>query len=116
MPPASSLRLRARRYAAGFGGFQPDARRFLVAALLAGAAISLFYIDFNLYLVALGFDTPAIGLIATIVVLYVSAIVLYWRWFAPVDRRLRAGTHPPGGIEPTASDGGGAPATGGPTG
>ena len=72
MPPDSSLRLRARRYAAGFGGFQPDARRFLVAALLAGAAISLFYIDFNLYLVALGFDTPAIGLIAMVIAVPVS--------------------------------------------
>lgn len=54
------------RYLASFRGFEPDARRFLFSALLAGAAISLYWIDFNLYLVALGIDAPTIGLIATV--------------------------------------------------
>lgn len=57
---------RVVRYLASFRGFEPDARRFLISALLAGAAISLYWIDFNLYLVALGIDAPTIGLIATV--------------------------------------------------
>lgn len=57
--------VRARRALARYTGFEPDATRFLASALLVGAAISLFWIDFNLYLAALGFDAPTIGLIAT---------------------------------------------------
>ena len=56
---------RLRAYLATFRGFDSDARRFLFSALLAGAAISLYWIDFNLYLSALGIDAPTIGLIAT---------------------------------------------------
>ncbi len=57
---------RVRRYLGTFTGFDPEARRFLVTALLTGAAISLYWIDFNLYLAALGLSTPTIGLIATV--------------------------------------------------
>jgi MFS family permease len=53
-----------RRYVQGFRGFERDARVFLVATLFSGAAISLFWIDFNLYLAALGFDRATIGLVA----------------------------------------------------
>ncbi|MBA3852689.1 MAG: MFS transporter, partial [Chloroflexi bacterium] len=53
-----------RRYVQGFRGFERDARVFLVATLFSGAAISLFWIDFNLYLAALGFDRSTIGLVA----------------------------------------------------
>ena len=48
-----------------YRGFEPDARRFLLATLIGGAALSLWWIDFNLYLAALGFDVARIGLIAT---------------------------------------------------
>lgn len=58
-------RARVRHAASRYTGFEPDARRFLASALLVGAAISLFWIDFNLYLAALGFNAPTIGLIAT---------------------------------------------------
>jgi MFS family permease len=54
-----------RAYVAAFRGFEPDARRFLLSAFLVGGALSLYWIDFNLYLSALGIDTPTIGLIAT---------------------------------------------------
>jgi MFS family permease len=57
---------RIRRYAGTFTGFEPEARLFLVTALLAGAAISLYWIDFNLYLAAIGLPLPTIGLIATV--------------------------------------------------
>lgn len=48
-----------------YRGFQPDARRFLVVTLVGGAAMSLWWIDFNLYLASLGFDASRIGIIAT---------------------------------------------------
>lgn len=53
-----------RDYVQGFRGFERDARVFLVATLFSGAAISLFWIDFNLYLAALGLDRATIGLVA----------------------------------------------------
>ena len=37
-----------------FGRFHRDARLILVTSLVAGAALSLYWIDFNLYLVSLG--------------------------------------------------------------
>ena len=46
--------------------FHPDARLILVISLVAGAGISLWWIDFNLYLVALGLPPQTIGLVSTI--------------------------------------------------
>ncbi len=46
--------------------FHRDARLFLVTTFVAGAAISLYWIDFNLYLASLGIPTATIGLVATI--------------------------------------------------
>ena len=54
-----------RQYLRGFRGFERDARIFLLGSLLTSAAISLYWIDFNLYLAALGQDAATIGLIAT---------------------------------------------------
>jgi MFS family permease len=48
------------------GRFHRDARWFLLTSLIAGAAVSLYWIDFNLYLASLGLSTATIGLIATI--------------------------------------------------
>lgn len=48
------------------GRFHRDARIFLVTTLVAGAALSLYWIDFNLYLRSLGYSTATIGLVATI--------------------------------------------------
>jgi MFS family permease len=56
---------RLRAYAAGFTGFERDARRYLLVTLVGGAAISLYWIDFNLYLAAIGVSRSTIGLIAT---------------------------------------------------
>ncbi|HEU0242691.1 MAG TPA: MFS transporter [Candidatus Limnocylindrales bacterium] len=50
----------------GFGRFHRDARLILVTSLVAGAAISLWWIDFNLYLRALGYETSTIGLVSTL--------------------------------------------------
>jgi MFS family permease len=49
-----------------FGRFHRDARLLLVTSLVSGAAISLWWIDFNLYLVALGFEPSTIGIVATV--------------------------------------------------
>ena len=46
--------------------FHRDARLFLVTTLVAGAALSLYWIDFNLYLASLGYSTATIGLVATV--------------------------------------------------
>jgi MFS family permease len=56
---------RLRSYITGFRGFERDARVFLVTTVLSSGAISLFWINFNLYLAALGIDPSTIGLIAT---------------------------------------------------
>jgi len=49
------------RYIRSFTGFGPDARRFLITTVVYGAAVSLYWIDFNLYLEAIGIDRPTIG-------------------------------------------------------
>ena len=54
-----------RRYARSFTGFERDARIFLATTLVYGVALSLWWVDFNLYLVALGFDPAFIGVAAT---------------------------------------------------
>lgn len=53
------------RYVRRFRGFGPDARRFLVVSLAYGAALSLFWIDFNLFLASIGLMPAQIGLIVT---------------------------------------------------
>ena len=54
-----------RRYARSFTGFERDARIFLLATLVYGVTLSLWWVDFNLYLTALGFDTAFIGIVGT---------------------------------------------------
>jgi MFS family permease len=52
-------------YARRFTGFERDARVFLLATLVYGVTLSLWWVDFNLYLASLGFDAAFIGLVAT---------------------------------------------------
>jgi MFS family permease len=52
-----------------YGRFHRDARLILVSSLVTGAATSLWWIDFNLYLVALGYSTATIGLVSTLAAL-----------------------------------------------
>ncbi len=52
------------RYLRSLTGFERDARLFLFVTLAYGSAVSLWWIDFNLYLRSLGIDTALIGLIA----------------------------------------------------
>jgi MFS family permease len=49
-----------------YGRFNRDARMILLTTLLFGAALSLYWIDFNLYLAALGYSPATIGLVSTI--------------------------------------------------
>ena len=53
-------------YLRSFTGFERDARIFLLTTLVSGAAISLYWTDFNLYLAALGIERSTIGLIAAV--------------------------------------------------
>ena len=46
--------------------FRRDARLFLLTTVVAGGALSLYWIDFNLYLAALGYTPATIGIVATI--------------------------------------------------
>ena len=55
-----------RRYARSFTGFERDARIFLVATFVYGITLSLWWVDFNLYLTALGFDPAFIGISGTV--------------------------------------------------
>ena len=54
-----------RRYLRSFTGFERDARLFLLVTLLAGGALSVYWIDFNLYLASLGLSPAVIGSVAT---------------------------------------------------
>ncbi|HEU0235331.1 MAG TPA: MFS transporter [Candidatus Limnocylindrales bacterium] len=56
---------RLSAYLRSLTGFERDARRYLVVTLTAGAATSLYWIDFNLYLASLGLSTSVIGIVAT---------------------------------------------------
>ncbi len=49
-----------------WGRYHRDARLILVTSLVAGAAISLWWIDFNLYLGAEGLSAAEIGLVGTL--------------------------------------------------
>lgn len=49
-----------------FGRFHRDARLFLITTFVAGAALSLYWIDFNLYLASLGLSNATIGIVSTI--------------------------------------------------
>ena len=51
---------------ARIGRFRRDARLFLVTTAVAGAALSLYWIDFNLYLASLGLSTATIGVVSTV--------------------------------------------------
>ncbi len=56
---------RLKRYVTSFSGFERSARLFLLTTLVSAAAISLYWINFNLYLASLGIAPATIGLIAT---------------------------------------------------
>jgi MFS family permease len=46
--------------------FHRDSRLFLLTSLVSGAALSLYWIDFNLYLSSLGLSTATIGVVSTV--------------------------------------------------
>jgi MFS family permease len=49
----------------GIDRFHRDARLFLVTSLVTGAALSLYWVDFNLYLRSIGLSTATIGVVST---------------------------------------------------
>jgi MFS family permease len=62
----SGRRGRLRAAVAAYTAFQPDARRFLLVTLVVGAAQSLYWVDFNLYLTSLGLSNSFIGVVAAV--------------------------------------------------
>jgi MFS family permease len=54
------------RYLRTFTGFSRDARLFLLTTIVFGAALSLYWIDFNLYLESIGVDRSTIGLLMSV--------------------------------------------------
>jgi MFS family permease len=52
-----------RRYLRSFSGFERDARIFLLATAVYGIALSLWWVDFYLYVISLGFDAAFVGLV-----------------------------------------------------
>lgn len=62
----STATRRGSLYHRVYGRFHRDARLILVTSLVSGAAISLWWIDFNLYLASLGYSNATIGAISTI--------------------------------------------------
>ncbi|HEX7172374.1 MAG TPA: MFS transporter [Candidatus Limnocylindria bacterium] len=50
----------------GIGRFHRDARLFLITTVVSGGALSLYWIDFNLYLASLGLEPATIGVVATV--------------------------------------------------
>ncbi len=63
-------------YVRSFSGFERDARIFLLTTFVAGAAISLYWIDFYLYLDSLGISNAVIGVVGTVANL-ASAVVSF---------------------------------------
>jgi MFS family permease len=53
-------------YLRTFTGFGRDARLFLLTTVVFGAALSVYWADFNLYLETLGLDLPTIGLLMAV--------------------------------------------------
>jgi MFS family permease len=51
------------RYIRSFTGFSRDARIFLLTTVVFGAALSLYWIDFNLYLESIGVARPMFGVL-----------------------------------------------------
>jgi MFS family permease len=49
------------RYLRSFTGFGRDARLFLLTTVIFGAVLSIYWVDFNLYLESIKLDRPTIG-------------------------------------------------------
>lgn len=64
-PPSAGPAARPLRWRA-WGRYHRDARLILSISLATGIATSLWWIDFNLYLAAIGLSTATIGLVATL--------------------------------------------------
>lgn len=67
---------RIRRFAGGYRGFSRNARIFIASAFLSSAAFGLFFVNFNLYLAARGYDAATIGLVATTSGLSIAAAAI----------------------------------------
>jgi MFS family permease len=67
---------RLRRFAAGYRGFSRNTRIFIGGSFLSSAVFGLFFVNFNLYLAARGFDPATIGIVATTAGLSIAAAAI----------------------------------------
>jgi MFS family permease len=67
---------RLRRFAGGYRGFSRNARILISGSFLSSAAFGLFFVNFNLYLAARGFEPATIGLVATTSGLSIAAAAI----------------------------------------
>lgn len=67
---------RLRHFAGGYRGFSRNARILISSSFLSSAAFGLFFVNFNLYLAARGFDPATIGLVATTSGLSIAAAAI----------------------------------------
>src|SRR4030067_3535232 len=61
----ASIGRNIKDYGNHLGAFQPNARLYLVYAIIAGVAMGIFRLLFNFYVLALGFDEKLLGNLVT---------------------------------------------------
>jgi len=65
LQPPTSLSL-VRDYASKLRAFRPNARLYLVSVVITGAAMGVFRLLFNFYVLSLGFDEAMLGTLITV--------------------------------------------------
>ncbi len=66
MDTSRSIYRASREYAARIRAFRPNARLYLLSVLITGAALGVFRLLFNFYVLSLGFDEALLGRLITI--------------------------------------------------
>jgi MFS family permease len=80
----------ARNYAAQVRAFKPNARLYLVNVVIAGAAMGVFRLLFNFYVLSLGFDQALLGNLITASSLTALLAALPMGYLADVIGRKRS--------------------------
>ncbi len=66
MDTSRSIYRASKNYAARIRAFQPNARLYLLSVVITGAAMGVFRLLFNFYVLSLGFDEALLGRLITI--------------------------------------------------
>lgn len=94
MPPFSSMSLRIKNglasYASNLTAFSPNARLYLVNAVIVGAALGVFRLLFNFYVLSLGYDETLVGNLTTATSLTALIAALPMGYLADLIGRKRS--------------------------